>query len=166
MLKLIELQKDVENWVYDFVSVYNEQLEAIPCPFAKHAMVNNRIIWKVATTLSELENICNNYTDQDLWEMKEILIVGINPEHISFAELEEETDRLNREVLIDAGLIALEDHPNKPEMVSGVTMNQGKWALVLIQSKEKLTKASQILEKQGYYSKWTKEQLDEVVNWR
>lgn len=162
----MELQKDVEDWVYDFVSVYNEQLEAIPCPFAKQAVVNNRIIWKIATTEYELEKICTDYTDQELWAHKEVLVVGINPEHMSFTVLEDEIDRLNKEVLRPSGFIALEDHPHKSEVVSGVRMNHGKWALVLIQSEEKLGKASKILEKQGYYKKWNREQLDEVVNWR
>lgn len=166
MLELIELQKDVEDWVYDFVSVYNQQLEAIPCPFAKQAVANDRIIWKIATTEYELEKICTDYTDHELWLHREVLVVGINPEHMSFTVLEDKIDELNKEVLRPAGLIGLEDHPYKKEVVSGVQMNHGKWALVLIQSEDKLSKASKILEKQGYYDKWTREQLDEVVNWR
>ena len=45
-------------------------------------------------------------------------------------------------------------------------MNNGEWAIVLVQSKEKLDKASAILERQGYYNNWSKENLDDVVNWR
>ena len=117
MLELIELQKDVEDWVYGFVSVYNEQLEAIPCPFAKQAVANDRIIWKIATTEYELEKICTDYTDPELWLHREVLVVGINPEHMSFTVLEDKVDRLNKEVLRPAGLIGLEDHPYKKEVV-------------------------------------------------
>jgi hypothetical protein len=64
------------------------------------------------------------------------------------------------------GLVALEDHPDDIEVVNGATMNQGTWALVLIQESSKLKAASDMLKKQGYYDNWTQEQLDDVVNWR
>lgn len=166
MLKLIELQRDVENWIYEFVSVYNEQLETIPCPFAKQALVRNQIVYRIAENISDLDDICELYKDPALWETKEVLVIGIEPQLIGAMTLVDEVDRLNKEVLIPAGLIALEDHPDIKESISGVTMNQGKWSLILIQSKEKLNAASKILEKQGYYSKWTTEQLNEIVTWR
>ena len=166
MLDLIKLQKDVEDWIYDFVSVYNKDLEAIPCPFAKEAVASNKIIWKLATTDYELEKICKDYTDQELWTNKEVLTIGIRPDHISAESLTSNIEHLNKNVLQPVGLIALEDHPDKPEIVSDVKMNQGSWALVLIQSSDKLQHASKILKSRGYYDKWSQEQLDEVVNWR
>jgi hypothetical protein len=162
----MELQKDVENWIYDFVSVYNEQLETIPCPFAKQAVARNQIVYKIAESVSDLDSICTVYKDPTLWETKEVLVIGMEPQLIGAMTLVDEVDRLNKEVLIPAGLIALEDHPDREEIISELKMNQGKWALILIQSKEKLNAASKILEKQGYYNKWSKNQLDEVVNWR
>lgn len=166
MLKFMELQKDIENWIHNFVSVHNEQLETIPCPFAKQAVVRNQIVYKIAESISDLNNICELYKDPAQWETKEVLVIGVEPQLISAMTLVDEVDRLNKEVLIPAGLIALEDHPDIKENISGVIMNQGKWALILIQSKEKLNAASKILEKQGYYSKWTTEQLNEIVTWR
>lgn len=166
MLKSMELQRSVEDWIYDFVSVYNEQLENIPCPFAKQALIRNKIVYRIAENISDLDHICELYKDPTLWETKEVLVIGMAPQSISAMTLVDEVDRLNKEVLIPAGLIALEDHPDHKEVISGVTMNHGKWALILIQSKEKLNTASKILEKQGYYNKWTSEQLNEIVNWR
>jgi len=63
-------------------------------------------------------------------------------------------------------IVALEDHPSDVEKVNGVTMNQGKWAMVLLQNTSKLNNASEILRTQGYYDKWTQEELDDVVTWR
>lgn len=166
MLKLMELQKNVEDWVYDFVSVYNEQLEAIPCPFAKQAVIRNQITYKIAESVSDLDRLCMEYRDPALWEIKEVLVIGLEPQLISAMALVDTVERLNREVLLPAGLVALEDHPDNKEVVSNVEMNQGKWALVLIQSKDKLNNASKILERQGYYKKWSQEQLDEIVTWR
>lgn len=166
MLKEIELKKDVEDWVHDFVSVYNDQLEAIPCPYAKHAVINDRIIWKHVDSASELNRVVYAYSRAELWGNKEVLVIGIDPKNIDANTFEYEIERLNNKVLRPAGYIALEDHPNKKEEIAGVKMNQGKWALVLIQTTEKLDNASEILKRQGYYDKWTQEQLDEVVTWR
>jgi hypothetical protein len=166
MNKAEELQNDVENWIHNFVSVYNEQLENIPCPFAKQAVIRNQITYEIAKSVSDLDRLCMEYKDPALWEIKEVLVIGLPPDLISAMSLVDAMERLNKEVLIPAGLIALEDHPDNKEVISDVEMNQGKWALVLIQSKYKLNNASRILERQGYYKKWTKEQLDEVVNWR
>jgi hypothetical protein len=63
-------------------------------------------------------------------------------------------------------IVALEDHPNDPEILSGETMNFGKAILVLVQRLSKLNGASKILKKQGYYDKWPDENYDDVVRWR
>ena len=65
-----------------------------------------------------------------------------------------------------SGLVALEDHPHDPEIIAGEPMNQGTWAILLVQATAKLNAASKMLAKQGYYDLWTQEQLDDVVNWR
>jgi len=166
MNNVAELQNDVENWIHNFVSVYNEQLENIPCPFAKQAVVRNQITYEIAESVSDLDRLCMEYKDPALWEIKEVLVIGLAPQLISAMALVDAVERLNKEVLIPAGLVALEDHPDNKEIISDAEMNQGQWALILIQSKDKLNKASKILERQGYYKKWTQEQLDEVVNWR
>ena len=77
-----------------------------------------------------------------------------------------EIEKINRVILMPNGLVALEDHPTSVEIVNGAKMNQGKWILVLIQSIDKLNRASEILKKQGYYDNWSQENLAEVVNWR
>jgi len=166
MNKVAELQHDVENWIHDFVSVYNEQLENIPCPFAKQAVVRHQITYEIAESVSDLDRLCIKYKNPALWEIKEVLVIGLVPQLISAMTLVDTVERLNKEILIPAGLIALEDHPDNKEVISDVEMNQGKWALILIQSKDKLKNASKILERQGYYKNWTQEQLDEVVTWR
>ena len=48
-------------------------------------------------------------------------------------------------------IVALEDHPNDPEILNGEAMNFGKCSLVLVQRLSKLNTASTILKKQGYY---------------
>ena len=60
----------------------------------------------------------------------------------------------------------LEDHPDATERINNVVMNFGLCALLFIQKKDKLAQASQQLKSKGYYSVWTEEELEEVVNWR
>ena len=42
-------------------------------------------------------------------------------------------------------------------------LNQGSYALILLQEAEKLQKAREILKKKQYYKNWTKDYLNDVV---
>ena len=59
-------------------------------------------------------------------------------------------------------MIALADHPQSPEVVNGVKFNQGKYALVLVQSHTKLHSHATILADKGYYDGWDEEYLQDV----
>ena len=63
-------------------------------------------------------------------------------------------------------IVALEDHPDDEEDVNGVKMNFGKCIIILVQRLSKINEASELLKKKGYYDVWSKENLDDVVNWR
>ena len=52
------------------------------------------------------------------------------------------------------------------ELIDGVKMNHGKLVLVVIQRLERLNRFTKSLRKGNYYDKWSKENLDDVVNWR
>lgn len=166
MLDLIKFKSDVSDWIYDFVSRYNTELEAIPCPFAKQALNNNRIVWKLAYNRIDVYNICYDYSYDNIWNNKEVVIIGLDPKNITAEDLSDHIKRLNKEILMPKGYIALDDHPDDEEIINNVKMNQGKWAMVLIQSTSKLIQASVSLEKQGYYSKWSQKNLEDVVSWR
>jgi len=66
--------------------------------------------------------------------------------------------------LKNRGFIALEDHPSDIESVNGYILNQGTYALILLQSSKKLNNARKILEKKNYYKKWSTEYKDSVLN--
>ena len=165
------LAKDIETWIVDWVSQYNKNLDAVPCPFARQALVDDKILIRELKPLdyismpdyfrAELEN----YTFH--WPMgKEVVALGCRPELISSDDLEIVVTSCNQTFLKDRGYIALEDHPANLEIIAGEIMNQGSWALVLVQLKSKLDKASNILEKQGYYKTWSQENINDVVSWR
>lgn len=157
-------KKDIEHWINNWVSVHNEQLGTIPCPFAKQAMLRDKIAWRVADSPDQLEIILYALMEEGM--PNEVLAIGIDPQKITPEELSSITKKANDVWLMPCGLVALEDHPHDIEVVNGATMNQGTWALVLLQESSKLKAASDILRKQGYYDRWTQEQLDDVVNWR
>jgi hypothetical protein len=165
------LQQDIEQWIYKWVSVYNPALEAVPCPFAKQAYVDNRIFIEEIKPVGgySLDEIIYGVLDQvtQNWpEDKEVLVLGCDPALIDCAVFEDTVAECNAHTLIPRGYIALEDHPGSQEIVAGETMNQGTWALVLVQAKSKLDKASAQLERQGYYKNWSEENLNDVVRWR
>ena len=62
--------------------------------------------------------------------------------------------------------VVLEDHPKIEENVNGVIMNNGKYAICLMQRLSKINRFSDILKRQGYYDVWSEENLEDVVNWR
>jgi hypothetical protein len=165
------LTQDLEIWIYNWVSIYNEKLQAVPCPFAKQAYIDNKILIHQVESIegySVAELIYYNLDQATQnWPLdKEVIVLGCNSDVITAAELADTVADCNHGLLEARGYVALEDHPDMPEVVSGEIMNQGSWALVLLQSKEKLNKASAILERQGYYKTWSQENLDDVVNWR
>ena len=157
------MKNDVIKWVVEWVSVYNENLDAIPCPFAKQALIDGKIEWVEA---SGIDAVTTRLDMVPAGLPCEVLVIIIDPEHITAKELSAMVRRYNRDVLMPAGYVALEDHPYEPEIIAGEKMNQGTWALILIQETEKLNRASKMLEKSDYYKKWTKENIDDVVTWR
>ena len=84
--------------------------------------------------------------------------------NISTEELSLAVERAEAIFLKTRGYIALEDHPDAEEKVLDVCVNQGKYALVLLQERDKLQRARNILQKQDYYKYWTAEYYEEVVN--
>lgn len=159
-----ELRADVSQWITDWVSKRNTALGHPPCPFALQALERNQISWVCYGSLDGLKDGFKSIAEKGL--DNEVLVIGLDPTVILPFNLSESTRYANEELLMPAGLVALEDHPHDIELVSGQVMNQGKWALILIQSLEKLNNASLMLSKSGYYDVWTDEQKADVVDWR
>jgi hypothetical protein len=83
----------------------------------------------------------------------EVVVLGFDPLSILPSTLSEIIDN-SSDMLSKRGYTALEDHPFEREEVSGVWLNNGTWALVLIQPTEKLVEARQWLETKDYYKNW------------
>lgn len=162
-------QIDIVNWVESFVSVKNETLNKIPCPFAKQAVLNDTIVYKefssdgVLSLRHQLYELVNNDWD----DTKEVLVLYSDTNTMSVDDTQNTVKQFNTTCkFLDKDLVALEDHPDDPEILNGVEMNFGKGILVLVQRLSKLNKASAMLKRQGYYDDWPEENYADVVKWR
>ena len=160
---------EIKKWVEDFVSVHNDELGTVPCPFAKQAMLKDTIAYKEFKD-DGLETLRFQFYElvNDGWDnTNEVLVLYANTYEMSVEELQATVKQFNNTCLhLKKDLVALEDHPSDTEEVNGVTMNFGECILVLVQRLSKLNKASSMLKKQGYYDNWSKENYDDVVTWR
>ena len=163
-MSIDQLKLDVIEWVMNWVSKYNPMLDAVPCPFAKVALMDGKVDWIEVGDPYALQVLLSSLPSEGLGN--ELLIIGMNPSTITPDNLSSLVKDANVNILMPSNLVALEDHPDDKEIINGATMNQGTWALVLIQALDKINHASEALKAQGYYKNWSQEAIDDVVTWR
>lgn len=156
------MREEIQKWIEDFVSVYNDQLRQIPCPFAKKAIINNTVRYVPAsknTLVSKLETYAH------LWNDRYEVAIFYLQDNITPEELSIVVGNFN-DKFMSHDFVVLEDHPDDPEILNGVCMNFGKAPLVLLQRLSKINWASEQLRKRGYYADWPEENYRDVVEWR
>ena len=154
---------EIKHWIENFVSVYNETIGQTPCPFAKEALIRNKIDYKEvdkSNTLSTLVHLADHWNDDF-----EVVCLYAKTNEFVPSELTELVTAFNNNAM-DKDIVALEDHPDDIEEWKSVSLNFGKCIIILVQRLSKLNQASKILKKKGYYDSWDKEHYDEVVGWR
>jgi hypothetical protein len=97
---------------------------------------------------------------------KSVIIFAYDPKDIPHDELSHAVDICNREFLVPNNLLALEDHPDDAEIVNGVVMNNGTYALALIQSLTDLNEKAQLVGRKGFYNTWPEEYLTPLFKHR
>ena len=154
---------EIKKWIEEFVSTHNDQIGQVTCPFAKQAMLKERINY-VSVGKHTISPLIDSLVDN--WDDKyEVVVVYCPTEDLTPKELSTMVTDFN-DIAMSKDIVALEDHPNDPEILNGASMNFGKCILVLVQRLSKLNNASEILKNQGYYDNWPKENYDDVVRWR
>jgi len=158
------IQSALRQWILDFVSKPNPLLNNwAPCPYARQALLND----KTAIVFSDTECLLDTVTaNLSLLDSKEVVIVCFDHTKISPEELEKSVAVINQSILMPKDYVILEDHPDKSEVLNGVTMNFGHCGLLLVSKLSVLNNASEHLKSKGYYSNWPRENLDAVVTWR
>ena len=148
--------QDIEHWIVNFVEVPHPSLGGWPpCPFARQARLNRTIQVLIgADPYFDLKN-------QAHWGMGkwEVVIYAYNPVEWPYELFSDSLKNANREHLLRNDILALEDHPSDVEMVNGVCMNQGKYALALVQSLSDLNNKAKTMAEKGFYHNWPEEYL-------
>jgi hypothetical protein len=158
MLDLETVQYDIERWMATFVEVPHPDLGGwAPCPYARKARLDRDF---------EVRLGGNPYFD-----LKVVAQTGIAKSVVIFVyesiaytaeQFAVQISAANTEFLLPQDLLALEDHPDLPEVVNAVSMNQGSYALALVQSLNDLNAKAKIMSQKGFYDTWPKDYLREL----
>lgn len=155
MLDLEIVKADIERWIVDFVEVKNPALgNWPPCPYARKARLDKDFEVRLGTNpYRDAMNISINGLS------KSVVIYAYDPEEWAHMEFAYQLDQANQHWLLPHDLLALEDHPGDQEIVNGVCMNQGTYALALVQNLTDLNEKAQLMAKKGFYDTWPEDYL-------
>ena len=163
VLDIAQIKQDINLWIENFVEVPHPALGGWPpCPYARQARINKTFdILLGHNLLGDLENRAKLGMSQ-----QEVIIYVYDPATQPLAQFDQSIQTACQDFLLPRGLIALADHPADPEIVNGICMNQGTYALVLVQSLPELnTRAAQIAAK-GFYHNWPEDYLQTLFQHR
>lgn len=163
MLDLDAVTKDILSWSENFVEVAHPALgNWAPCPFARKARLSGTVkIFIGSDPYFDLRNCC-----RDGLGSAEVVIYAYDPAEWDYATFHSSLDQANREFLLANDLLVLEDHPADPEIVNGISMNQGTYALSLLQSLSKLNTAAAQMHTKGFYNSWPGDYLEQLFQHR
>ena len=155
MLDINTVKQDIESWLVDFVEVPHPALgDWAPCPYARKARIDRDFEIRLGSDLgSDLAELSRTGVS------KGVVIVVYEGHRYTAAQFNKTIDDLNEQFLVRHDLLALADHPNDPEIVNGVCMNQGTYALALVQTLSDLNQKAKLVARKGFYDAWPKDYL-------
>jgi hypothetical protein len=157
MLNLKTVEHDIEHWIETFVEVPHPNLGGwAPCPYARKARLERD--FEVRLGLAPMHDLIK-ISKKGLGG-KSVVILVYEADRVNHAELGWAIDTANEKFLLPNDLLALEDHPADPEVVNDVVMNQGTYALALVQSVSDLNNKAQQVARKGFYDTWPKDYLE------
>jgi len=157
-----QVTQDITHWIKTFVETPHPALDGWPpCPYARQARIQGTVDIRVGTDPSQ---DLQQFVDTGMGQF-EVVVLVYDAEAWPLSEF-----RLNWISRLPdtraAGLYILEDHPAEPETVNGVAMNQGAYAILFVQSRDKLEAAARQLAAKGYYHGWSRDYLDGLFEGR
>ena len=163
MLDITQVTQDILHWSETFVEVPHPALGNFPpCPFARKARLSGTVRVVVGSDpYFDLRNCC-----RDGLGTAEVVIYAYDPEEWDYATFHSSLDQANQDFLLANDLLVLEDHPADPEIVNGISMNQGTYALALLQSLSKLNTAAEQMHHKGFYKSWPDQYLEQLFHHR
>jgi hypothetical protein len=160
-MDFIQAQIDILNWVTGFVERPNANLNGWPpCPYARKARLDNQFEIRRGRV--------DPYMDLMHAEMGERMVIAYvyDPAAIDANTFNQQIKDVNTGFLLPRNIVALADHPNDPEEINGVLMNQGTWAIAFIQPLNKLNHFAQLIANRGYYDGWPEDYLSGLFEGR
>lgn len=160
-MDFVQAKIDILNWVTGFVERPHPALNGWPpCPHARRARLDGQFDIR--------EGRVDPYTDLLSADMGDYLVIAYvyDPTTITADTFNQQIEAVNRGFLIPRDIIALADHPDAPEDVLGVRMNQGTYALAFVQPLSKLNQFARQIALKGYYKDWPEDYLGDLFQFR
>lgn len=162
-MNLDQVKKDIEHWIVNFVEVPHPALGNFPpCPYARSSRLKNSYDVFIGTDpYYDLKNRAKYGMGN-----KEVIIYVYDPKEWPHDLFSSSLEQANQDFLLAADLLTLEDHPADVEIVNGVCMNQGTYALALVQSLSDLNNRARAMARRGFYDSWPEDYLTALFQHR
>ena len=149
-----QAQLDILAWITGFVERPHPALLGwAPCPYARRARLEGKFEIRPGHI--------DPYTDLQHIDIGELDVVALvyDPTEFEPDVFNQQITAVNQGFLRARDLFALADHPDSLEVVQGVTMNQGTWAIAFVQPLAKLNAHARMVAEKGYYKDWPEDYL-------
>jgi hypothetical protein len=158
-----QVKQDIENWIVNFVEVPHPALGGFPpCPYARSSRLKNSYdVFIGSDPYFDLKNRARHGMGN-----KEVVIYAYDPVEWPHDLFAASLDHANQDFLLTANLLTLEDHPADQEIVNGICMNQGTYALALVQSLSDLNIKARLMASKGFYDSWPEDYLTALFQHR
>lgn len=162
-MDLQQVKQDVLTWSERFLEMPHAALgNWSPCPYARRARLNGTVDIRLGTDpYFDLEAL----SAQGLGTA-EVVIFAYDPVVWTLEYFTPRLTAANQDFLLAADMIVLEDHPDDPEIVNGVSMNQGTWAMAMCQSLSDLNVKARAMADKGFYHAWPEAYLQQLFEHR
>jgi hypothetical protein len=163
MLDLTTVKQDIDHWIETFVEVPHPALGGWPpCPYAKKARLEQDFDIRIGMDpYFDLVNLA-----RDGLGNKSVVIFVYNPIEWPYEQFAYSLKAANENYLLAQDILALEDHPADPEIVNGISMNQGTYAMAMCQSVSDLNIRAKHMASKGFYNTWPEDYLQELFQHR
>jgi hypothetical protein len=162
MLDLDTVRHSIERWIETFVEVPHPALGGwAPCPYARRARLDRDFEVRIGRNPFE-DLIAVSYGTLPC----SVVIFAYDPEFHPYDQFHTQIEFANTNHLALQNMIALEDHPADAEIVNNVVMNQGTYALALVQNLTDLNSKAQQLAQKGFYDTWPEAYLTALFQHR
>lgn len=157
------VKQDIERWIINFVEMPHPLLGGFPpCPYARSARLAKA--YEIVLGTDPKHDLAQR--GQHGMQDREVWIYVYDPQQWSHHRLSELIESANTQTLLPKDMIALEDHPDDIEDVNNVIMNQGTYALILVQNLSYLNQRAKTLAKYNFYDSWPEPYLQSLFRHR